>query len=453
MQWVKIGTEIVTHPRRLAVSLAAFGLWAAAIAYAGAHLTDGHVPRLAVGVLAVGEAPEDQQRYADELVAAGLWEARADGSYEVVNYLEWNTARADVEEAKAAAKRRKDRYKRKRSATSTAGRPGVASGDVPGTRSAPVPERVPNAARSEERREDQKRPPPEGEPAPARVRASDTREGPEGAEPRTPEARPGDPPAELVAAVLARLRAEPALEPVARPGLALTLAREGARRGHGEAAVLAAVSEAAGKESARPEGHGRRPAELAEFLVGCVRMGALTPPTTGGTGNAFQGDDTGTRSTLRLWSETYEGSTRRYGEYAVCRGDERVAGEVHTAAAAEVARHNERTGETWTVEGVLQHQFTRYLADGEAQLVEERHPLRRFAAVRSRYGFPWGTKKKTQAPLAELTDTPRRALALRPVPEAAKSGLGAVLDALGGPRSGPVSTAAPESTVREVASA
>ena len=215
--------------------------------------------------------------------------------------------------------------------------------------------------------------------------------------------------------------------------------------------MLAAVGEAAGKESARPEGHGRRPAELAEFLVGCVRQGALAPAAGGGSGGNASSDAPGTRSTLALWSETYEGSTRRYGEYALCRGDERVAAEVHAAAAAECARHNERTGETWQVEAVLQHQFTRYLADGEAQFVEERHPLRRFAVVRSRYGFPWAAKKRAQAPLAELTDTPRRAIPLRPVPDAAKSGLGSVMEALGGSRPGPVSTAAPESTVREAA--
>lgn len=453
MTWGKIGDEIITHPKRLAVSLAAFGLWCGSICYASKHLTDGYVPPLAVALLAPGEPTQLVEQLRAELLAARLWDQAPDGGVVVHDYTDWNTSREEVERQKAAAKARKDKHRAKRGRKTLGATPpmaaprGNAFPPMPGTRStsvpdpvpSPTPERVPSASRSDLRSDPR---PDLGEEKREPAHALAGTRGETAQTDRSPEAKPGDPPAELVAAVLEQLHAEPSLAHIARPGLSRTLAREGAKRGHDSAAICAAIAEAAGKEAARGPGEGRNPAELAEFVLGCVRLGPLARGTATGTRAV---DEEGTRSTLALWCETYAGSTRRYGEYAVCRGDDRVAGDVCAAARAEVARHNERTGEDWGVEAVLQHQFTRYLADGDQLLVDERHPLARFGRLRSRYGFPWGRPKASASSVessATETETRRTAVQQRLADPATKEALAGVLGRLPGPARA-VPTAAP----------
>jgi general stress protein YciG len=115
MVWFKVDDSFHSHPKAMAVSLAALGLWTAAGSWSGAHLTDGFIPDRGVQLLARGESA-----LAEELVAAGLWK-RTKGGYRFHQWVE----DSDGTERNPTAKQ----VKEKRSKRAEAGRKGgVASG-------------------------------------------------------------------------------------------------------------------------------------------------------------------------------------------------------------------------------------------------------------------------------------------------------------------------------------
>lgn len=75
MTWFKVDDSFHSHPKAMAVSLAALGLWTVAGSWSGKHGTDGVLPDHVVRALSRGEAG-----LADELINAGLWR-RAKGGY------------------------------------------------------------------------------------------------------------------------------------------------------------------------------------------------------------------------------------------------------------------------------------------------------------------------------------------------------------------------------------
>jgi hypothetical protein len=88
--WFPVDDSFHSHPKALATSLAARGLWATAGSWSSAHLTDGVVP---VHVLAsLGGTPE----LAAELVAAGLWRRTRQG-YVFHDWLDWGNKRTAAE--------------------------------------------------------------------------------------------------------------------------------------------------------------------------------------------------------------------------------------------------------------------------------------------------------------------------------------------------------------------
>ena len=90
MPWFPVDDSFYSHPKVLATSLAARGLWTTAGSWSSAHLQDGVVP---VHVLAsLGGTPE----LATELVAAGLWRRTRQG-YVFHDWLEWGSKRTAAE--------------------------------------------------------------------------------------------------------------------------------------------------------------------------------------------------------------------------------------------------------------------------------------------------------------------------------------------------------------------
>lgn len=75
MTWFKVDDRLHAHPKALATSLAALGLWTAAGSWSSDHLTDGFMPDHVIPLLSRGTS-----ELADELVAAGLWR-RVKGGY------------------------------------------------------------------------------------------------------------------------------------------------------------------------------------------------------------------------------------------------------------------------------------------------------------------------------------------------------------------------------------
>lgn len=102
MPWFRVDDGFHSHPKVLATSLAARGLWVTAGSWSSDHLTDGVVPDHVLASL--GGTPE----LADELVASGLWRRRRNG-YHFHEWVPRNPLRKDVlamRETRASAGRK-----------------------------------------------------------------------------------------------------------------------------------------------------------------------------------------------------------------------------------------------------------------------------------------------------------------------------------------------------------
>ncbi|WP_157253141.1 hypothetical protein [Nonomuraea typhae] len=81
MTWFKVDDSLHSHPKAMAASLAALGLWAVAGSWSSDHLTDGFVPDHMIPSLSRGS-----DKLVEDLVAAGLWK-RVRGGYQ---FHQWN---------------------------------------------------------------------------------------------------------------------------------------------------------------------------------------------------------------------------------------------------------------------------------------------------------------------------------------------------------------------------
>lgn len=105
MPWFNVDDGFHSHPKALATSLAARGLWVTAGSWSSAHLTDGVVPDYVLASL--GGSPE----LAAELVAAGLW-SRMRGAHVFHDWTEWgNDPRDAVLRKRAQAAERQRRFR------------------------------------------------------------------------------------------------------------------------------------------------------------------------------------------------------------------------------------------------------------------------------------------------------------------------------------------------------
>lgn len=127
MTWVKLSTSILTDPDIGALSDAAFRAYIRALAYCGAHLTDGAVSVKATRTLFICDD------VASELVAEGLWLVTEDG-YRVRNYLNHQQSREQIEATREADRERKRLAAERRSAKDSVRNPsgiGSDSGRLP----------------------------------------------------------------------------------------------------------------------------------------------------------------------------------------------------------------------------------------------------------------------------------------------------------------------------------
>lgn len=125
MVWFKVDDRLHSHPKALATSLAALGLWALAGSWSSDHLTDGFVSDQAVNLLSRGTS-----ELADELVTAGLWK-RVRAGY---RFHQWNTNGDGT--ARNPTKKQVEEDRNKKVAAGRAG--GLASGKTRSKREAPA---------------------------------------------------------------------------------------------------------------------------------------------------------------------------------------------------------------------------------------------------------------------------------------------------------------------------
>lgn len=100
MTWIKLDDGFPANPKILPLSDAAFRLYIEGLCYSGKYLTDGLLNE--VIVKRMGD-PE-------ELVEAGIWE-EVKGGYQIVNYTEYQTPKAEVEKKREQGRERGERYR------------------------------------------------------------------------------------------------------------------------------------------------------------------------------------------------------------------------------------------------------------------------------------------------------------------------------------------------------
>lgn len=97
MTWFKVDDRFHSHPKALATSLAALGLWSVAGSWSSDHHTGGFVPDHAIPLLTRGAS-----ELVAELVASGLWK-RTRGGYQ---FHDWDAMNPTKEEAMAQKSRK-----------------------------------------------------------------------------------------------------------------------------------------------------------------------------------------------------------------------------------------------------------------------------------------------------------------------------------------------------------
>ena len=122
MTWLKVDDSFHSHPKVLAATPAALGLWVVAGSWSGANLSDGFVPDHVLPRLL-----PDGALLAQQLVSAGLWR-RARGGYRFHDWADYNPKREDVEEERRQAR---ERMRNLRSSRKTAGQGRDGSGEQP----------------------------------------------------------------------------------------------------------------------------------------------------------------------------------------------------------------------------------------------------------------------------------------------------------------------------------
>jgi hypothetical protein len=94
MAWVRLDDQIPRNQKILNAGPAACWLWVCAIAHCQSQLTDGFVSSEVLPMIGVTGAPR-VRRLAETLVSVGLFD-KADGGYQVHDYLVHNPSRAEV---------------------------------------------------------------------------------------------------------------------------------------------------------------------------------------------------------------------------------------------------------------------------------------------------------------------------------------------------------------------
>lgn len=96
MVWFKVDDRLPLNKKMVRVSIAAVGLWVEGGAWASGAQTDGVIPKQMLRLLHV----EADQKQADELVAAGLWEDEGD-QWRIHDFHDYNPTEKEMDALKA----------------------------------------------------------------------------------------------------------------------------------------------------------------------------------------------------------------------------------------------------------------------------------------------------------------------------------------------------------------
>lgn len=100
LQWVRIDTQFASNPKILYLvedrKFRATFVWMAGMAYAGAHGTDGFIPKAALPTF------HGTQKDAEDLVEVGLWNASL-GGWEINSWAEFQPSTEEMAQRKKRA--------------------------------------------------------------------------------------------------------------------------------------------------------------------------------------------------------------------------------------------------------------------------------------------------------------------------------------------------------------
>ena len=108
MAWVRLDDQFPENDRVARLSPNAFRLYVIALCYASRNLTDGRLDKRAIGVSCAIMNAARPRNYVLELVRSELWKDLGEGSYQIVNYLDYNPA-AEVVKARKEERRKAGR--------------------------------------------------------------------------------------------------------------------------------------------------------------------------------------------------------------------------------------------------------------------------------------------------------------------------------------------------------
>lgn len=110
MAWARIDDGFVDHPKILRIwnrCPGAIGLHVRAIAYCSKHLTDGHIPAVAVAALSPVQSERDDQ--IEALINEGAWYSdEGSETFVIHDFLDYQPTREEV-----ADRRQKDRERKR----------------------------------------------------------------------------------------------------------------------------------------------------------------------------------------------------------------------------------------------------------------------------------------------------------------------------------------------------
>lgn len=121
MSWVRTDDQMPRHPKIWPLSDAAYRLHHHGLSHCAAYATDGLVSLSYIDTLT--PAGRKARKQADELVAAGVWEA-VPGGWQIHDYLEYQLSASEIAEQRrqAAERQRRLRDQRKQLRISVNGR-------------------------------------------------------------------------------------------------------------------------------------------------------------------------------------------------------------------------------------------------------------------------------------------------------------------------------------------
>jgi hypothetical protein len=116
--WIKFSVDFADHPKTIGLSAESCWMYVCGLTYSAKYLTDGRIPRAHLPRLS---NVRSAARCTEALISAGLWKWSSCGQSVIIHdYLEWQTAKAEVDEIREKSRLRQEKARQKQAGTEEA---------------------------------------------------------------------------------------------------------------------------------------------------------------------------------------------------------------------------------------------------------------------------------------------------------------------------------------------